>query len=379
MSAALDKILELTSRLAGAIDTSQFNELDVARAIRDGTMPSPQRFANLLLINLRVTGVGAAYRAEHDEFCWRDPSLYLNPEFLERCQGLPVILEHPPGNVLTSAEFRDRIVGTVCLPFIKDEEIWGVCKIYDAATAEMLETERLSTSPAVILRGTEGSKVRAPDGSALLIEGKPYLLDSLAICSNGVWDRGGPPAGVDNSELELDSYSLGDTNTMGCTNEELQRQIDVLRHRIGAPLCEEMRSEYVAAQSRADVLFRAFGDSAGAPPFVAGERLLQYRARLLNNFKKFSQKFKDSDLAKVHDSAAFAAVENEIYGAAEHELTHPTHLAAGAMVARETRDATGRPITRFYSSDPGVVWNKFKAPFRFVKRWGDEKNGVPVF
>jgi hypothetical protein len=256
-----------------------------------------------------------------------------------------------------------------------------VCKIYDAATAEMLETERLSTSPAVILRGTEGSKVRAPDGSALLIEGKPYLLDSLAICSNGVWDRGGPPAGVDNSELELelDSYSLGDTNTMACTNEELQRQIDVLRHRMGIPLCEEMRSEFVAAQSRADVLLRAFGDSAGAPSFVAGERLLQYRTRLLSNFQRYSPRFKGADLSKVHDSSAFAAVENEIYRDAEHELTHPTHLAAGAMVARETRDATGRPITRFYSSDPGVVWNKFKAPFRFVKRWGDEKNGVPVF
>jgi hypothetical protein len=57
--------------MSAALDTSQLNELDLARGIRDGSLSSPQRFGNLLLICLRITGTGAAYRAEHDEFVWR--------------------------------------------------------------------------------------------------------------------------------------------------------------------------------------------------------------------------------------------------------------------------------------------------------------------
>jgi hypothetical protein len=44
------------------------------------------------------------------------------------------------------------------------------------------------------------------DGSVLLIEGKPSLLDHVAICELGVWDKGKDPEGIivaDSSEEEL--------------------------------------------------------------------------------------------------------------------------------------------------------------------------------
>lgn len=35
------------------------------------------------------------------------------------------------------------------------------------------------------------------DDRTLMIEGKPFLLDHLAVCAQGVWDKQGPPSGVD--------------------------------------------------------------------------------------------------------------------------------------------------------------------------------------
>jgi hypothetical protein len=341
------------------------SEHDAARAIRDGTLPSPQRFGNILLIALRITGTGAAYRDQHDEFVWRDPAIYMNPEFLERCQGLPVIWQHPEGAVLNSDEFADRIVGTVCLPYIKDEqrEVWAICKIYDAGAAELLETEKLSTSPAVVLKSGDagGSKFQTSDGSTVLIEGKPHLLDSLAICSRGVWDKGGPAAGVGN-----DSLSRGDS-AMATTMEDLRRQVDALARRVGPEMCTEMRSEFVAAQSRADSVMRAIGDAAGAPSFMNGERLIDYRARLLKPLQKHSAKFRNVDLSKVGDPVALSVVEDSIFADAVAALRDPATFRSGEMRAIQETDQSGRVITR-YVGHPNACWDQFRPPIRYVRQ-----------
>lgn len=173
------------------------DELGVARAIRDGELTSPQRYENIALVAMRITGTGMAYREGLEEHVWRDPSLYLNDDFLARCNGLPVIVEHPDTKVLDSAEFADRVVGTIMLPYVKQNEVWGIARIYDATTIQMIEDHRLSTSPAVVFRNpSANSKQRMDDGGTLLIEGKPSLLDHLAICELGVWDKGGEPTGV---------------------------------------------------------------------------------------------------------------------------------------------------------------------------------------
>ena len=55
--ATIDEVLDRVSRLPGAVDVSQFDtELGAMQAMRDGALPSPQRYANVLLISLRVTG-----------------------------------------------------------------------------------------------------------------------------------------------------------------------------------------------------------------------------------------------------------------------------------------------------------------------------------
>ena len=187
-------------------DDSAFQtELDVAKAIRDGKLPSPQRVGPMWLFDLRVTGTGVSYRPAHDEYVFRPTEHYLNDEFLERCQGLPVVFDHPGQSMLDTDEYRQRSIGSIVLPYIptRDDEthltseVWGIARIHDGDAAELMQTSHVSTSPAVSLDAAGDSRsVKMDDGSTLLIEGKPPYMDHLAVCENGVWDKGGEPRGV---------------------------------------------------------------------------------------------------------------------------------------------------------------------------------------
>ena len=192
-----------------ALDKFGMTELGVAESIRDGALTSPQQYENIWLFDIRISGTGTSYRKALDEYVYRAPENYLSDEFLARCNGLPVIIQHPPTDVLNSKEFAQRVIGTVLLPYIKGDEVWGIAKIYDdMAAKEMCETQ-LSTSPAVLFRDIDvNTKLTMEDGSLLLIEGKPSLLDHIAICGVGVWDKGGDPTGVisvDAEEVRTDS------------------------------------------------------------------------------------------------------------------------------------------------------------------------------
>lgn len=185
-----------------AIERLTMNELGVARAMAAGKLTSPQRYENISLFNIRITGTGAAYRSRLKEFVWRDASIYLNDDFLARCNGLPVIYEHPEKAVLNSKEFANLVVGTVFVPYIKGDEVWAIVKIWDDATIDEMEDEQLSTSPAVVFKDpTVNTRLGNEDGSTTLIEGDPSLLDHIAICAQGVWDKGGKPRGIESANL----------------------------------------------------------------------------------------------------------------------------------------------------------------------------------
>lgn len=235
-----------------SLDRFKMNETDVAKSIRDGELTSPQVYENITFFALRITGTETAFRKKLNEYVYRKPDNYLNQEFLDRCNGLPVIWEHPKRGKLNTDEFLDRIVGTIVLPYIKGDEVWGIARIYDSNAALAMESNQLSTSPAVVFRSTDGNvKTEMDDGSTLLIEGNPSLLDHLAICEVGVWDKGGDPAGVElpttettsskGSEMpEIEKEEAGaekrdDAENMGGGNiDRLLRGIDALCDRMDA-------------------------------------------------------------------------------------------------------------------------------------------------
>ena len=183
--------------VAATIEKLTMNEMDVAIGIRDGRFQSPSRFYNVSMFAMRITGTGTAYRSSINEHVYRPPENYLTPDFLARCNGLPVIWTHPAKASLDSQTFVDTIVGAVCLPYLVGDEVWGIVKVYDDDAIQQLTSGQLSTSPTVVFSHPAiNSTVDLDGGGTLLIEGDPALLDHLAICEAGVWDKGGSPVGV---------------------------------------------------------------------------------------------------------------------------------------------------------------------------------------
>lgn len=181
------------------------NELDIAKRVAACALLSPQKYESVWLFDVRVTGTGLSYRESLDEYVWRPPERFLSDEFVERCNGLPLIFLHPGENLLNTEEWRDRVSGIVILPYIKGEEVWGIAKVYDADAAALMQSSHASTSPAVVFRDAGSTETILVDGKTVLVEGDPSLLDHLAICEVGVWDKGGEPNGVNNGDPKVEN------------------------------------------------------------------------------------------------------------------------------------------------------------------------------
>jgi hypothetical protein len=174
---------------------SELSDFQTAEAIRDGALPSPTKYGDFWLFDLRITGTGAAYRGSLGEWAIRDPNTWLSDDFVNRCNGLAVIDGHPDRAGLNHDEFRERAIGSIVLPYRKDDEVRGVAKIFDADAALMMQTTHRSTSPGVMpQKGND--PVELEGGAKVLAEDLPLILDHLAICEAGVWDKDGPPDGI---------------------------------------------------------------------------------------------------------------------------------------------------------------------------------------
>ena len=171
-------------------------ELDVAKAIQSGRLASPQKYDNVWLFDIRITGTGTSYREAHSEYVVRPPEEFLTDEFVQRCNGLPVIFEHPDTGILDTEEYRERAIGSVFIPYIKNDEVWAIVKVFDDDAAQLMQSSHISTSPAVVFRNAGSTETIELDGDTVLVEGKPSLLDHIAICEHGVWDKGEAPSGV---------------------------------------------------------------------------------------------------------------------------------------------------------------------------------------
>ncbi|WP_186263304.1 NUDIX domain-containing protein [Burkholderia gladioli] len=232
--------------VAQTIELLTGNELDIAKRVAAGELLSPQQYENVWLFDLRITGTGTSYRMALDEYVYRPPENFLTDEFLERCNGLPVIFEHPEKSILSTEEYRARAIGTIVLPYIKGDEVWGIAKIFDADAAALMCSTHASTSPAVIFRNAGSAESVEIDGKSVLIEGNPSYLDHLAVCQEGVWDKGGEPSGVNTGDPEMDGME-----------EQVPAWADALGKRLDS-VC-----------SRMDAIENKGGDQMPAKPMAA--------------------------------------------------------------------------------------------------------------
>ncbi len=145
----------------------------------------------------------------------------------------------------------------------------------------------------------------------------------------------------------------------------LAKRLDQLEKLIPAELPEEDRQRFITAQQSAEPLAQAFGDSAGAPRWLNGETVPEYRRRLIDPYKKHSRAWRDVDLNGLPDQA-LDEVEKQIRADALQAATHPANMPVGMLREIQSRDQTGRTITRFVGSDDAAAWT----PFTFGERKG---------
>ena len=255
------------------------NELDIAKRMVARELPSPQRYENVWLFDIRITGTGLSYRTALDEYSWRTPDDFLTEEFRERCYGLPVIFEHPK-TLLNSKEYHERNVGSIFLPYLTADEVWGIAKVFDDDAALLMQETHESTSPAVVFRDAGSAEFREIDGKTVLIEGKPSYLDHLAICKEGVWDKGGEPSGVNNGDIRMDANvaeqvpawadALGKRFDEACA--DLNARLDAIENKGGdvmsaAPMMADSASSELAvaeAAGKKEHELEAAAQAAGA-------------------------------------------------------------------------------------------------------------------
>jgi hypothetical protein len=184
------------------------NELQLVEGIAEGVLASPQEWQNSTYVKLRLSGTGVAYRPSINEYVYRSPDIWLSPTMVRRVLGLPIVIEHPPGSLMTSRYYGDRSVGAVVFSYVDEGEqgLWGIGRILDSNAASMIAAGLFCTSPAVLL--PPGQNVYADvGGDKCLVEADPVFIDHVALIytglgNKGVWQRqDGPGVPVDEPEL----------------------------------------------------------------------------------------------------------------------------------------------------------------------------------
>lgn len=155
-------------------------DLEIAREFEAGTRTDPVMSNGYMLIPLRITGTGEKereYKGRKYNFI-RPLNDFQSEDFLKECCGLPITVGHPKEGMVLADNF-DGVVGTVFYPFIKEEEVWGVCKIYKPEVFLMEEIQ--STSPLVL-----SDNHLSEDGD--LVEDFQHI-NHVALVTDGFWDK----------------------------------------------------------------------------------------------------------------------------------------------------------------------------------------------
>jgi len=246
------------------------NETEVAALIADGTLSSPQFFINMWMFAIRVTGTGVTWRSADQQMAFRNPDDYLTPEFLQRVAGVPLIWLHPEKNkLLDSDEFAKRVIGTLTNSWVADNgEVWAIARVYDAEAAEIMATQQLSTSPTVTYSEAQDSIIKI-DGQPLLVEGSPVLLDHVAICEQGVWDKLLAPTGVKSDSIPNEAEKMDKEELKALMRECLA---DMQKEKADSDAKEKADAEEREAKEKADAEEKEKADAAEAEEKAAKEK-----------------------------------------------------------------------------------------------------------
>jgi hypothetical protein len=240
-------------------------ETEIGWRIARGELDSPQRLGGFALFALRFSGTGTAWRESLGEHVFRPPEQYLSPEMCARIAGVPVIAVHPKGALDTDAYLR-TVIGAIAFGYVAGsdgvlsdtgDELWCIARINDAGAADAMGTGQFSTSPAVLFGPDDGNMtLRLQDGTSILFEGRPSTIDHLAaLIDAGVWDRGGPRAGIraDSQETEtVTTETVAKDSSPGEMPDKTLAALDAMQKRLDAMESRDKAREDSERRARMD-------------------------------------------------------------------------------------------------------------------------------
>jgi len=122
---------------------------------------------------------------------------------------------------------------------------------------------------------------------------------------------------------------------------------------------DEAAAEYADAQAKCDSVLAAFGKSASRP--LQGESLMAYRKRLLRGLQAYSDSYKDINLATIKDAKLLELAEKQIMNDAMTAARTSSHVPGDQLIAIQSRDSSGRTITKYRGSMEAWL-SDFKVP-----------------
>lgn len=139
--------------------------------------------------------------------------------------------------------------------------------------------------------------------------------------------------------------------------QALTEKLSVIEKHISDTPSED-RAKFAEVWNKAEHLAQLHCDSQGAPKWAPGESLHAYTCRVLEKYKSHSPGWKDVDLAKLTDPAAFALATTSIYNDAEAAATKPENVPGGEMRKIVDR-SSGREIIRWVARNDDACWRQF--------------------
>ena len=175
-----------------------------------------------------------------------------------------------------------------------------------------------------------------------------------------------------------DAHRHEDDDVNSESEEERKRREEEGRAKevVADSTAPQTRYALLGAQAAAEKAYEVWGLHAPAPLY--GERLRDYRIRLLRPLQKHSKQFSKSDLDLLpRDEAIFGATESAIYTNSVAASSAPDSVPRGQLRMVTKRLASGHTVNEFIG-EPQAWMDRFAANRRYVTRINSKWQGAPT-
>lgn len=213
------------------------NEQDIINNFMSGNLKGIVTNGDYAYLPLRLTGLKVVERMDKENkarLLNRKKELFTTKELMENYANIPVLLGHPKNengeNIRAGLESDSSdFIGNTIHSYFDDDlnEIWVIARIHNKEVLDLIGENDLSTSPHFI-----SSEVLEDKENEIYLE-IPRGINSLAIVSNGFWDKVSKTPAIDKSgftflkgetmeEEKVDSIQTEEASANDLKNDKIE-------------------------------------------------------------------------------------------------------------------------------------------------------------